>query len=181
MHLTEVNPMIRDFLVAVAVTCLASTAVSAADFSDPTLSVSKGTVLVSNGAQFITAKPGQTLKPGDRVIVLQGAAASLKYADGHSAMLSSGTLANIGPNHGVTSSVSQKIGPMYAQAVGDSDEKGNCHDNKGQRTKCAAGLETGVNPSPSQMWAVAAFAFAAAITFASVDHNGHNNGGISGR
>lgn len=41
-----------------------------------------GNVLVSTGAEFTQATPGQALMPGERVLVAEGGAATLGYADG---------------------------------------------------------------------------------------------------
>lgn len=46
------------------------------------LQVDGGTILVSDGADFVQATSGQTLQPGQRVMVPEGASASLNYSGG---------------------------------------------------------------------------------------------------
>lgn len=46
------------------------------------LASAEGQVLVNQGKQFVTAKSGQALAAGDRVMLMQGARASLRFADG---------------------------------------------------------------------------------------------------
>lgn len=137
--------MFRMIMLVVSLACAtsaASAATSASPVTGPTLSVSKGTVLVSNGGQFVTAKPGQVLKAGDRVMVMQGGNATLNYGNGHTSALPSGTLADVGASNVNTFGSrgfagQQKIGPMYAQAVGDNDHS-KCHDSQGRATTCPA-------------------------------------------
>ena len=90
--------MFRKLLLVAACAGAMVTASAATPVSEgvaPTLTVAKGTVMVSNGTQFVTAKPGQALKAGDRVMILPGASASLNYADGHSAALPTGSMVDI--------------------------------------------------------------------------------------
>ena len=47
-----------------------------------TLSAVQGQVLVNTGNGFRNAQPGQTINPGDRVLVQPGASAQVSYADG---------------------------------------------------------------------------------------------------
>jgi hypothetical protein len=55
-------------------------------YADPiqlaSLSNLDGKVLVNQGRGFVAAKPGMTLKDGDRVIALDGSHAAVVYADG---------------------------------------------------------------------------------------------------
>lgn len=46
------------------------------------LTVENGSVLVSTGGEFVQAAPGQSLQPGHRVLVAEGASASLDYSGG---------------------------------------------------------------------------------------------------
>lgn len=125
--------MIQKLLIAAMLAGAVATAGAATQSSDvvgPTLVVGKGTVMVSNGSQFVTAKPGQVLKPGDRVMVLQGASATVNYGNGRASALPPGSLSDIGSMTAVTAGTNKKIGPMYAQAVGDADEH-HCRDSEG--------------------------------------------------
>jgi hypothetical protein len=144
--------MIRKILLVVALAGASATAGAAApswNTDGATLSVNKGTVLVSNGSQFVTAKPGQVVKPGARVMVMQGGSASLNYANGRSSMVPAGTLAEVGMSGAATFGAQSKIGSMYAQAPG-ADPGGSsqkCGGGSGQ-TPCAGGdLGGGYNPS----------------------------------
>ena len=60
----------------------AAPAAEAAPVADIQLGVDSGSVLVSSGGEFIQAAPGQILAPGHRVLVSEGAAATLTYANG---------------------------------------------------------------------------------------------------
>ncbi len=125
------------FNVIVAAVLMGATAVAGAaptvDAPGPTLSSSKGTVMVNTGSRFVTAKPGQTLKAGDRVMVMQGGTATLTYADGSKAAIQSGTLFSVNSMApGAQSALpAKKIGRMYAQAVGDKDDRDKCRDKDG--------------------------------------------------
>ena len=86
-----------------------------------TLNVTNGSVLVNQGKQFITAQPSQILAAGDRVMVMEGGNAVVKYADGCIQTLSSGSLAVIAQQSVCVLGVNTvaKISPLSAQAVGD--------------------------------------------------------------
>ena len=86
-----------------------------------TLNVTNGSVLVNQGKQFITAQPSQVLAAGDRVMVMEGGNAVVKYADGCIQTLSSGSLAVIAQQSVCVLGVNTvaKISPVSAQAVGD--------------------------------------------------------------
>ncbi len=147
--------MFRTVLLVVALsatTAAFGAAAPASSASGPTLDVSKGTVLVSNGAQFVTAKPGQVLKAGDRVMVMQGAHATVNYGNGHTSALTPGTLADVGATNATTFAgrglaSQQKIGAMYAQAVGETDREkcrdGQGHDGQGHNGCAAADTDDG--------------------------------------
>lgn len=124
--------MIRNVFFTALLAGAVATAGAAAssDVAGPTLVVGKGTVMVSNGSQFVTAKPGQVLKPGDRVMVLQGASATVNYGNGRASALPPGSLSDIGSMTAVAAAGSKKIGPIYAQAVGDRDDRA-CRDKDG--------------------------------------------------
>ena len=84
------------------------------------LASADGQVLVNQGKQFVTAAPGQALAAGDRVMLMKGARASLRFADGCVLPLAESSLV-------VVQSLSSCAGgdiqiaslqPMNAQAIG---------------------------------------------------------------
>ncbi len=120
--------MIRKVLFAAVFTCLSAAAGAATPVSvtGPTLSVDKGTVMVNNGSQYVTAKPGQALKAGDRIMVMEGGHATLNYGNGIKSSVNSGSLFSVGMAPVAAKSSlptnmgsSLKVGPMYAAAPGD--------------------------------------------------------------
>jgi hypothetical protein len=80
-----------------------------------TLSGIKGSVLINQGKQFVSAQSGQLLVVGDRVMVMEGGSAKLAYSDGCVLSLPSGSLA-------VVETCSDKsitrLSALNAQAVG---------------------------------------------------------------
>lgn len=106
----------------VAATLLAGSAFAADSVA--TLSAQEGTVLVNQGEEFVTATDAQALMAGDRVMVMEGASATITYADGCALPLIAGTLVELpaqSPCTGAVVSV-QQVGPTVAQAPGN-DEK----------------------------------------------------------
>lgn len=95
-----------------------STVAMAAD-ATATLSDTQGTVLVNQGEMFITAMPGTALQAGDRVMVMEGGNAILTYADGCQLPVTAGSLVTVAATT-CAATVTEKVGPMFAQAVGDS-------------------------------------------------------------
>ncbi len=135
--------MFRQIVLACALSAAVPLAAAATPFAPgAVLNVGQGTVLVNSGSQFVTAKPGQVLKPGDRVMVMSGGAATVKYSDGHSASLPAGTLVSFdsrGFGGYAASSASAgaratPIGPMYAQVGGGG---GNDDNNSSCDRRCA--------------------------------------------
>ena len=178
--------MIRKFVFIVALagaTAAAGAATPVPSAPGPTLTVQKGTVLVSNGSQFVTAKPGQMLHAGDRVMVMQGGSATVDYGSGHSSSLSSGTMADIGASHAMAFGSQvfagvKKIGPMYAQAVGDAADQ-HCHGGSGQKGgdpddrnhACDPyAAESGTNYAPAIITAVAVVGALSLAFRSSSDH-----------
>ena len=103
---------------AIAATLLASSAFAAEPVA--TLTAQEGTVLVNQGEEFATAAEGQALQAGDRVMLMEGASATVTFADGCALPLAAGSLLEVpavSTCAGAVASV-QKIGPTYAQAVG---------------------------------------------------------------
>ena len=78
------------FLFA-AVSAAGASAASAPASLGPT----QGVVLVNQGKQFVTAQPGQLLVAGDRVLVMQGGQASLRFTDGCVLPLASGSMVTV--------------------------------------------------------------------------------------
>jgi hypothetical protein len=115
--------------LALAVSALLFAGTSLAASSVATLSVSNGSVLVNQGKQFVTAQPGQILAAGDRVMVMDGGNASLKYADGCVQALGSGSLALVEAQSVCASGVDKiaRISPVNAQAAGDKER--DCDDD----------------------------------------------------
>lgn len=108
--------MIRNALILAALIALPASAAGSA----ATLSAQKGTVLVNQGDEFITAVVAQALQAGDRVMVMEGASAEITFADGCVLLLGSGSLMDVPEISTCAGAVAniQNIGPSYAQAVG---------------------------------------------------------------
>lgn len=107
----------------VAATLLAGSAFAADSVA--TLSAQEGTVLVNQGEEFVTATDAQALAAGDRVMVMEGASATVTYADGCALPLIAGTLVELpaqSPCNGAVVSV-QQVGPTMAQAPGDDNKR----------------------------------------------------------
>ncbi len=117
--------------IAITSALLFSGSVFAAS-SVATINVTNGSVLVNQGKQFVTAQPSQVLAAGDRVMVMEGAKATINYADGCVQTLNSGSLAVV-PQQSVCASglndVAQ-ISPVSAAAVGDKYGDGDCDGDK---------------------------------------------------
>lgn len=83
-----------------------------------TLGQAQGTVLVSQGDQFVTATDGQALQAGDRVLVMEGGSVQLSFSDGCALPLAAGSMLDVpalSPCAGGVASV-QRVGPLLAQA-----------------------------------------------------------------
>jgi hypothetical protein len=78
--------------VAFALALLFSATAAAASTS-ATLASVQGSVSANQGKQFVPVQAGQTLAPGDRVMVMQGGSAVLRFADGCEVTLSGGSIA----------------------------------------------------------------------------------------
>ena len=72
---------------------LSATAVAAPSVA--TLGRTEGVVLVNQGKQFVSASAGQLLVAGDRVLVLQGGQANLRFSDGCVLPVASGSLLTV--------------------------------------------------------------------------------------
>lgn len=103
----------------IAASLLAGSAIAADSVAS--LSSQEGTVLVNQGEEFITAADNQSLKAGDRVMLMEGASAEITFTDGCALPLVAGSLVDIpavSPCAGGLAKV-QQMGPTYAQAPGD--------------------------------------------------------------
>ena len=98
-----------------------SSSVLAADASVAQLGAVSGQVLVNKGDGFKAATPGTALRAGDRVIVRGKGKAGLKYADGCSVSLASGSMATI---NGATPCKSGAKAAGLIGAQGDQGEDG---------------------------------------------------------
>lgn len=63
-----------------------------------TLNVDAGSVMVSDGGEFVTAANGSTLQPGTRVMVAEGSSATLGYVDGCSKSLATPGVYTVTPD-----------------------------------------------------------------------------------
>jgi hypothetical protein len=128
--------MIRTSLFIAA---LLSASIAYAGDATVTLSGQNGTVLVNSGKQFVSAHAGQTLAPGDRILVMKGGKATLTYSDGCVSTINSSSMVNVSAHCVQNSARTQKIAPMYAQAVGDTGDRHNCRwqDNSNNKDGCA--------------------------------------------
>ena len=117
-------------IAAVLLSLSAMPALAAEQAPLATLSQQQGTVLVNQGEVFATAQEGQALQAGDRVLVMEGGEATLVFADGCALPVGPGSLLEVpavSPCASGELAQVQKIGPHYAQAVGDdarSDRRG---------------------------------------------------------
>lgn len=99
------------------------TALSApAAFAAPAavLTSADGQVLVNQGKQFVTAAPGQALAAGDRVMLMKGARASLRFADGCVLPLAESSLVVVQTLSSCAGGDIQiaRLQPVSAQAIG---------------------------------------------------------------
>ncbi|HEY4530698.1 MAG TPA: hypothetical protein VIG97_10310 [Luteimonas sp.] len=78
----QLNRIVTAVAVALAIAPIAAFAQDPATDAAIGLTVENGSVLVSTGGEFVQATPGQVLQPGQRVLVAEGASASLNYSGG---------------------------------------------------------------------------------------------------
>lgn len=115
--------MIRATLLISALMCAS---VAYAGDATVTISGQKGTVMVNSGKQFVSAKKNQHLKQGDRIMVMEGGTATVTYANGCVATVQSGSMVDV--NAATCGASPKKVGPMYAQAMGDDEHKDRDRD-----------------------------------------------------
>lgn len=84
------------------------------------LAQAEGQVLVNQGKQFVTAAPNQVLSAGDRVMLMKGARASLRFADGCVLPLSESSLVVVQTLSSCAGGDIQiaRLQPVSAQAIG---------------------------------------------------------------
>lgn len=112
--------------LAFALTIALASSVGVAAQPAATLASAKGTVLINQGKQFVSAQAGQLLTAGDRVMIMQGGSASLRFADGCVKNLESGSMLLV-QNTCTSSSLSQ-VAAVNAQALGEDEER-DCDDD----------------------------------------------------
>lgn len=131
----------------IARTLLTAAIVSAAAFGahaqdqPVTVQVHSGSVMVSNGDEFVAAANGAQLAPGSRIMLGEDSSASLLYSDGCAQAIS------VPGVHSV---------PVACQAVGQATagQAAMAQTGAGQSTAVGAGAATGTN------WAAAGMLFA---------------------
>src|SRR5574343_800391 len=84
------------------------------------LASAEGQVLVNQGKQFVTASAGQALAAGDRVMLMKGARASLRFADGCVLPLAESSLVVVQSLSSCAGGDIQiaRLQPVNAQAIG---------------------------------------------------------------
>lgn len=94
------------------------------------LGVEQGQVLVSTGGEFVQAAPGQSVAPGDRIMLTEGAAATLGYANGCSKAMrepgvytvspdcAAGGSEGTGPSGGMIAAIAGGVAVIAAAAGG---------------------------------------------------------------
>jgi hypothetical protein len=116
--------------LSLVVSALLATGTVLAAPSSVVLVDANGSVLVNQGKQFVSAKSGQLLTVGDRIMVMEGANASVRFADGCVLQLNAGSLATISNQSscvaGQNNAVAQ-IAPLYAQTV--ASKASDCDDD----------------------------------------------------
>lgn len=88
------------------------------------LAAAEGTVMVNQGETFVTAELGQDLYVGDRVLVMEGGKAAVKFSDGCDLALDDATMIVVSEKSTCAgaSANEQKVGAQVAQAVGEVNE-----------------------------------------------------------
>ena len=103
---------------------LAASLAATAPTPAATLTGIDGVVLVSHGEAFVTVTGDQSLASGDRVLVMEGATATLANADGCVVVLQPGTMVEISPvtDCATVLASATRIGPLLAQAESGEDD-----------------------------------------------------------
>lgn len=117
----------KRYILTVTALLIAGSTVAAPNSAN--LALVNGTVLVNQGKQFVTAKPGQLLSVGDRVMVMEGGSALVRYPNGCAQSLGSGSMNIVSDQASCVSGTNKvtQISPISAQAVGESER--DCDDD----------------------------------------------------
>ena len=86
------------------------------------LRTAEGTVMVNQGERYVTATEGMVLSPGDRIMVMAGSKAVVRFGDGCSLPLGANVVTSIPAQSTCAGGVAdvRQYGPSYAQALGDT-------------------------------------------------------------
>ena len=117
--MSSLREYVMKVTVAAFASLFASTAVLAADPAT-SLGSSQGMVMVSKDKQFVRVQDGQVLKPGDRVLVMQGGGTTVRFGDGCELKLPESSLAvipSVSTCAGGNAEIAQ-LSPESAQALG---------------------------------------------------------------
>ncbi len=87
--------------------------------STATLVNANGSVMVNSGKQFISADTGAVLTTGDRVMVMDGGNASIKYAEGCVVDVKAGSVVTVTNQEACVAGnqATSQVAPMTAQSV----------------------------------------------------------------
>ena len=109
--------MLRTSIALALATC-ALGAIAAEPYA--TLRSTEGTVMVNQGERYVTATAGMNLSPGDRVMVMAGSKAEIRFGDGCSLPLGANVVTSIPAQSTCSGGVAdlRSYGPSYAQAIG---------------------------------------------------------------
>jgi len=104
----------KSFILQSLLSAALATALGVAGSAEPVATVSQiqGVVLISQGADYVTAKQGMTLLEGDRVMAMDGGSAALTYSDGCKLDITDNQVFTIG------SAASCSQGTLSQRAVG---------------------------------------------------------------
>lgn len=122
-------------ILAIAALVLAAAGAQAQEASRIELGIEGGSVLVSTGGEFTQASGGQEVVPGHRVLVAEGASATLTYANGCRKSLSAAGVYTVNadcddgagaggtPNAGVIAAVAGGVAVIAAAAGGGGSDR----------------------------------------------------------
>jgi hypothetical protein len=111
---------VRHCLLIITVACLTSIGPVQADNSAGVLREVQGTVWINQGKNYVVGHSGMKLKPGARVLTLDGASAVVKQTDDRLTQLEPNSLfmlRELGTYPGGAATV-REIGPDYTEAIG---------------------------------------------------------------
>jgi hypothetical protein len=118
--------MVQKTLISkVLVSAVLTAAFATANAAEPVATVSQiqGVALVSQGADYVTAKQGMALSEGDRVMAMEGGNVALTYVDGCKLDIADNQVFTVGNATSCTEgTLSQRsVGPYLAAAGGGSN------------------------------------------------------------